>query len=464
MARAQQGQVIRGGGIDPYVAQASMQRSAARNRMKETMVKEAGATKRQGMQGAAQVAQANIQAAAQKQMQDARSADAERARREEMEFRTLQDTRTNEAQVERDKLLDSLETAREERRLDLMRELSGKLDDEARYENLTALTGKANAASLARNIGAANQKAEVAKEKITTWKDQELKKHEEMRGIAATATETAIPALSSPNFTAITDFKEIPTKELREMRVPVGIGAWGLVGKGAHQIRRYNDQRISGELNKVLNLNGVGKVTVEMLLQKDKLREVEDIISSGDMISEDFVPLHATLSAAQKMFSERAITAGRGKGDEAVAAIDFYNQWVSKMVTAQHRLRQLNYAKTSVMQDDAILVGSVARQGNLWASEDFDPDWFEARHAAIEREKSSSLQELGNPDSMAPGVVGIDSPFITPADRGRPNLMQRINNNYLKASKTLPQYFPPSQSEEITIPTPIGRTKGVGDF
>ena len=128
---------------------------------------------------------------------------------------------------------------------------------------------------------------------------------------------------------------------------------------------------------------------------------------------------------------------------------DFYNQWASKMVTARHRLRQLDYATTVMDGEDIIqtLRGSIAKQGNLWDSEEFDSDWFDAQQASIEQERSSSLQELGNPDSMPPGIVGMDSPFITPADRGRPNLMNRINNNYLKASETLPQYFPPSEQE-----------------
>jgi hypothetical protein len=55
--------------------------------MKETMVKEKGATQRQGMQGDAQVAQTNIQAAAAKSMQDERRAAAIEDRDIEIEVR-----------------------------------------------------------------------------------------------------------------------------------------------------------------------------------------------------------------------------------------------------------------------------------------------------------------------------------------------------------------------------------------
>jgi len=142
MARAQQGGVVRGGGIDPYVAQASLQRSDARNRMKETMVKEQGATKRQGMQGDAQVAQANIQAGAQKQAMDAELAAREEGRREDHEFKMQEQELTDSRTVERDKILSELRMAEDQNAIDRVSELYMQAKSEERLEQIAGATQK----------------------------------------------------------------------------------------------------------------------------------------------------------------------------------------------------------------------------------------------------------------------------------------------------------------------------------
>ena len=454
MPRQQSGGVVKGGGIDPYVAAMSQTRQMQGGDMRKAAMQEQQATKRQGMSNDAQVAQANIQAAAAKDMQDKSMAAAEKGRREEMEFRTMQEASANKAQLERDVFLDDLDTAREEKRWDKVKVLTQQLDDEARYQDITAQVRNANNAKLVRNIGAANGKARTATAKLNTQQDQQLKKHGEMRGIAATASEVAITSLTGTNFNykgqeAISmydKFKGAVTNLAAPLAAVIpGVTMKGLAEGREKSLQYANNRIISEEFNKVLASNGVGQVSVEMLT-KDKIREVEDLISEGKLGPEDFVPLHATLAAAQKTFTAKAEEANRGKGDEASAAADFYAQWATKMVSAQHRLRQLDYAKTSIkMQgEQTIVVGSVARQGNLWSGE-FDPDWFDAQRSKIASERDMEIEEFGNVDSMPPVYPSINSPFVSERDRQRPYLMGLVRDRYLKAADTMGEQHYPSQ-------------------
>ena len=474
MARQQSGGVVRGGGLDPYVTAMSQQRSAQGHDMRKAAMQEQGATQRQGMQGDAAVAQSNIQAqaqaAAQKRMLDAQSAEAELGRVHETKLTELREETSSQNMIKRDKILDDLEVARENRLWDKVKESTEELRTEARYDELQSRVEKSNQASIVRNVAATQQKSMTAQAKLASKKAGDLKKFEEMRGIAATATTAALTSLNSPIFdykgldaiSTYGKFKDAATN----LASPVAALLPGVTMKGLEEehfknIEKANDNIVAEELNKVLSQNGVGQVSIEMLT-KSKIREVEDLISAGKMIPEDFVPLQATLSSAQKTFTAKAEIANKGKGEEAQAAADFYRSWAARMTEAQNRLRQLDYAKTSIKNMDTIMVGSIAKQGNLWASEEFDDSWFEAQREAIENERYMKTEELGNPDSMPPIFISPDSPLISERDRTNPALMQRIQENYIKAATALPQYFPVKQQEQITYPRPAGRPSVTG--
>jgi hypothetical protein len=341
--------------------------------------------------------------------------------------------------------------AADELKWDRVEKATEKLRDQLTYENLNLRTGAANRRRTLMNVAEIENKYNTGKAGVDSALAGELKEFEEMKGIEGVATETAILSLSSESTVAITDYKDIPSEELRGLGVPVGIGTWGLVGKGAHQVKKFNDKKLFKAVSDTMTLNGVD-VTAEELI--NNIGEVQKRIESGDITAKHFVPMHATLRSSEKLFRKRAKDAFINKDEKSQALGHYYMKFAMDMSDAQENLHQLNYAETDMMKEGVVMAGKVAKQGNFWSDEEFNDEWFAGRKVALERRKASDLRKEGDPDSMPPGIVSPDSPDITDSMRQRMHLMDLINGTYNAASEKNPAVYP-SLGTPTILPEPV---------
>lgn len=476
--RTQQPETRTAGALNKFVTDSSLQRSSQGHEMRKSVMEASAAKRRNQDTLASQRAQSDNEIQAAVKMQDHRLAAQTRNQEYEAGVRALENEDAQEHEVLLEKLIADRELAADD--LDWKREQVAKeeLKDEKLYENMMLMVGKANTARQVVNIGRINKKFNTGKAKLDAQQAAELKEWEEMKTIQDIATKTAISALETDRLNTITRYKDIPQESLRKMKVARGVGGWGLEGGGAREIKKFNDMTMAKGVNDALGLNLRNGVTIEQLTSAEGIKEVEKMISEGEVTSKDFVPMHATLRVAEEKFQALADESYKGKDEQAQVMGDYYQRWSSRMGSAQDKLQQLNYAKTTITMGEeekegapkgpTIVVGSVAKQGNLWAALEFDADWFINQNARLKRQQADETGEMEKEfDGMSPIFISPDNQLITDYHRSRPGFMRRVHQGgYSKAAKKWPEiYRAPAEQESflgeggITLPPPVGRAK-----
>jgi len=452
MARGQQGGVTTGGGVDPYV------QAAAGNRLQQAASKaqqatsEAGATKRQAMGDAAETQRTKMQIAAAREQTAMMAAERERGRREDNEFTAMQNEALHKNEMDRTRLRDSLDTAREDKKLDLIKSLAADLDATARVDKLNKVVGGRNNSDMAQSMADAEGRAEEAKEKNTTAEIEALKTHEGMRQQGEVFTNSTILGMLDPSFTYSDMADRLPDlqKQHRERERATleqtygGDPAGRVKGKPYEEwdpekaITRANDEQMMGAIDKQFIQNGLKNVTIDMLQGEWVSRnELETLVSTGEIDASDVPAIRATLEAAKNEMIKRAQTSRTDKDEKAG---DFYTDWAGRLTQSIETVRDLNKSKTPIEGKKGVTVGMEMSRGNAWSGE-WSPEEFDLERTRISREKRMEITEFQKRAREKPGFVMPDSGLLTEMDRNNPAVMSRIRQNESLVKSRMPQIY-----------------------
>jgi hypothetical protein len=407
------------------------------------MVKEKGATQRQGMAGDAAVAQANIQAAAAKQMQDAKMAEAERGRREDQEFRLTMEEIANKNAMRRDTALAGLADAREQKRLDLIEKWGKDLDATARADKLNAQTKDDNDRNVTLSVGEATSQSETAIQKNSSTRRDALTKHKAMREIGRTTVEDVVLELARPEF--VYDPKEMPSGAGKYAKAALTHGvspvAWvipGVTRKGVKGdiAKSANDAKVSTSVDRLLGNNGVANVTLDTIIENDG-RKLEEMVSKREVTAENIPAIRAVLETTRKAFAKKAATARENKQDNEA---DFYTDWVGKLRQANESVRGLKKSQMKMEGDNTFTVGAEMTRGNNWSGE-WDPTEFEIEEERIRNELQMTIQEIKRESGNNLGIATTSSPRLTPSDKANKILMSLLAENEQTAAGKMPQIY-----------------------
>jgi hypothetical protein len=440
MPREQQGGITKGGGMHPYVAAMSQQRSSQKTGMREAAM--AAETSRQNASTSAGggVAQAGIQAAAARDMQDRRSAEEKIGRAADQEFARTMAEAEQQNVLQRDALLNELENAREQRQLDRILGLEKKLDAQSRVQNLNDMTFADNTRKIAMSLGELNGRSETAKAGLVVQRRDELGKYQQMNQMYDTSIDQALIAAASQELSSDTTDMDMKTLKLENAK-------WSMRGTpefgGGMQLRRgepsftgksltdttppptmdtVKSARFSAGINKAFTSVGAGTVNVDTLSRKN-IQKFKEQVQKGEIPAEQLVPVIAVLKTARKAMIERATEASRGKDEKSN---QFYTDKSAMLLEAETMLRSLENDKTPMVGSDKITVGSIVKQATKWAAEEFDDDQYEIEVARLDEQMRTETKKFRDTFSTDLGFATTTSPFLTPSDLSNPLVMDRL--------------------------------------
>ena len=211
MARGQDKPTVTGGGIDPYVQQSMAQNKQTANNRLLAAMQESSANKRAATaeQGANQRNTQQIQAeqemnAANMAMQDRRAAEAERGRREDMEYKKAID----QAQMALTKELESnrleWEKAKYDKDLERAKEAEDTEFDLRKLDSIFQARQTANNNNIMTTLLKTGLKRESAKEKFITAQQQQYIEAEQVNTVFSKAKQSAYEGTRDALFTAKT--------------------------------------------------------------------------------------------------------------------------------------------------------------------------------------------------------------------------------------------------------------------
>jgi len=451
MPRQQSGGVVRGGGLDPYVAAMSQQRSAQGHDMRKAAMQEQQANKRQGMANDAQVAQSNIQAAAAKQMQDRRAAEAEVGRREDHEYRMVENKLADTRQAERDRLLNNLAVAREQRSIDRVTELYQEVKAQERYSQISDLTSQDNTIALAKKQTGIQGKAAEGFEKIDTWWLGEKDKHEQLQTQGDIIRKTLDTDLLNPDsiFNTTFDSESIGDKISEKKMQWAMTASQQLPGAKLSSYTAFDEKKLREQLqveemstgvDKFLHSSGIPAEVSINQFEGESLKEFEELVKTGKVKGEDIFELKVVVEKAFEHYTKLA-NSGINKRDKSA-----YTEMAGKMANVETQLLRLKGNKTNIEEqvEEGVTfksqdtIGKEITRGLGYARMDLPTGEYDRRRAEIQREEREQLKKLGTPEEQRSVFPTRSSRHLNPMDLANPLLMNMFVNDEGEISKMFP--------------------------
>ena len=398
MPRQQSGGITRGGGMDPFVAAASQQRSAQGHDMRKAAMQEQQATKRQGMANDTSVAKTNYEAAAAKQMQSEAAAEREIARRQDNDFATEQKTKDHEFWNERENSTREWEKSLQEGNIEEAERW--RIDDDIALAEQSAqvMAGMRDNRNMILNLGKQAQREAEVEQKLTTENlqyNKDLEARITMHGQAKTAFTSAAAVGNMFKYDAA--YEGAPDLEIGlDKNFPKGYSLVSKLpgtkdlnklidkatsiekGRRVDAIAAVNSQKVAKGFDSYLKLSSsnLSDVTANTLNTKDGIDSIALQMYNGAIKAKDIAVLDASLAGMVDHMTQQ-----ESEG-ETPEARQFYAAEKNKWALKKANLRKLINVKDLKMPGEGVqeTIGAAANRELSLVSE--SPDDRELRRTA----------------------------------------------------------------------------------
>lgn len=367
MPRGQGNPTNIGGQIDPYVQQSVMQnKKAAENRLIAAM-QEAGATSRTTMQEqgasertAMQISGQRQQQAAQLEADDRRAAEAEKARREDMQFSKAMAESSQTFQAEQAKLEREYQDAVREDDRAYLEKLDDKRESLRRFQIEKTLASQERTTNAMLTMIKGSMQKETATEKAKTVLQQEAEKFDKDKDIyerSKNKVRDSVKLDKRMDLPIASTLRErVPTKGQMAKDISLSL-PWTMYKtyKTTRDIRKEMAEGVAnpmGVLQDQLNMNEAG-VSIEDI-SPETINKLESQILEGKVTPEK---IRATLGVLNGMAEALDTKYAETEGKTA----DFWKDNYRETIRMRDAIEGLSNSTKKISEDDKRTVGSVIR-------------------------------------------------------------------------------------------------------